>query len=88
VPQLHKKWAQIEEDLGSPIAGKGGCPFHDMYPLAGRLPVRPADEPTLVMIEKGHFVGYFELEGEKGSQVAWATLASPRRGLRQLGRPG
>jgi peptide/nickel transport system ATP-binding protein len=70
VPQLHKKWAQIEEELGSPIAGKGGCPFHDKYPLAGRLPVRPADEPTLVKIEDDHFVGCFELEGETASQVA------------------
>jgi peptide/nickel transport system ATP-binding protein len=70
VPQLHKKWAQIEEELGPPIAGKGGCPFHDMYPLAGRLPVRPADEPTLVQIEDDHFVGCFELEGEKVRQVA------------------
>jgi oligopeptide/dipeptide ABC transporter ATP-binding protein len=70
VPQLHKKWAQIEEDLGAPITGKGDCPFHDMYPLAGRMPVRPADEPTLVQIEDDHFVGCFELESERVSQVA------------------
>jgi len=70
VPQLHKKWAQIEDELSAPIAGKGSCPFHDVYPLAGRLPVRPANEPTLVQIEDGHFVGCFELEGEKAQQVA------------------
>jgi oligopeptide/dipeptide ABC transporter ATP-binding protein len=70
VPQLHKKWAQIEEELAAPIAGKGGCPFHDAYPRAGRLPVTPADEPTLVQIENDHFVGCFELEGETARQVA------------------
>jgi peptide/nickel transport system ATP-binding protein len=70
VPQLHKKWAEIEADLSAPIAGKGGCPFHDAYPLAGRLPERPADEPTLVQIEDDHFVGCFELESEKAQQVA------------------
>jgi oligopeptide/dipeptide ABC transporter ATP-binding protein len=70
VPQLHKKWAEIEAELSAPIAGKGGCPFHDAYPLAGRLPDRPADEPTLVQIEEDHFVGCFELESEKAKQVA------------------
>jgi oligopeptide/dipeptide ABC transporter ATP-binding protein len=70
VPQLHKKWAQIEAELSAPIAGKGGCPFHDTYPLAGRLQVRPASEPTLVQIEDDHFVGCFELEGEKAQEVA------------------
>ncbi len=70
VPQLHKKWTQIEEELSAPIAGKGGCPFHDAYPLAGRLPVRPANEPTLVQIEDDHFVGCFELDSEKAQRVA------------------
>ncbi|MGA3056442.1 MAG: ABC transporter ATP-binding protein [Candidatus Limnocylindrales bacterium] len=70
VPQLHKKWAQIEEELGAPVAGISGCPFHDMYPLAGRMPERPADEPTLVQLEDDHFVGCFELESEKVRQVA------------------
>lgn len=70
VPQLHKKWAQIEEELGAPVAGIGGCPFHDTYPLAGRMPVRPANEPTLVKLEDDHFVGCFELESEKVRQVA------------------
>ncbi len=70
VPQLHKKWAQIEEELGAPVAGQSGCPFHDAYPQAGRLPGRPADEPTLVQIEDDHFVGCFELEGETARRVA------------------
>jgi oligopeptide/dipeptide ABC transporter ATP-binding protein len=70
VPQLHKKWAQIEAELGAPIAGAKGCPFHDKYPMAGRLAVRPADEPTLVEIEDDHFVGCFELDGEKAQKIA------------------
>jgi len=70
VPQLHKKWTQIEDELEPPIAGTGGCPYHDAYPLAGHQGVRPVDEPTLVEIEEGHFVGCFELENETSRQVA------------------
>jgi peptide/nickel transport system ATP-binding protein len=70
VPQLHKKWTQIEDELEPPIAGTGGCPFHNAYPLAGHQAVRPVDEPTLVEIEEGHFVGCFELENETSRQVA------------------
>jgi peptide/nickel transport system ATP-binding protein len=70
VPQLHKKWAQIEEELGPPLGKDGACPFHDAYPNAGHLAVRPADEPTLVEIEEDHFVGCFELAGEKVPKVA------------------
>jgi peptide/nickel transport system ATP-binding protein len=70
VPQLHKKWAQIEEELGSPLGGEDGCPFHDAYPNAGRGAVRPASEPTLVEVEDDHFVGCFELDGEKAQKVA------------------
>ena len=70
VPQLHKKWSQIEAELGAPLAGKTGCPFHDANPLAGRGSERPPDEPTLVQVEDDHFVGCFELESEKAGQVA------------------
>jgi len=70
VPQLHKKWAQIEEELGSPLGKDGSCPFHDAYPNAGRMAVPLVDEPTLVEIEEDHFVGCFELDGEKVPKVA------------------
>jgi peptide/nickel transport system ATP-binding protein len=70
VPQLHKKWVDIEAELRAPIAGRGGCLFHEAYPQAGRGAVRPADEPTLAQIEDDHFVGCFELESEKTRQVA------------------
>jgi peptide/nickel transport system ATP-binding protein len=70
VPQLHKKWAQIEEELGSALGSSAECPFHDAYPRAGRLAIRPADEPTLVEIEPDHFVGCFELDTEKVQNIA------------------
>jgi len=70
VPQLHKKWADIEAELGAPIAGRGGCLFHETYPLAGSAAIRPVDEPTLAQIEDDYFVGCFELESEKNRQVA------------------
>ncbi len=69
VPQLHKKWAQIESELAAPIAGRGGCLFHEAYPLAGRTP-DAKDDPTLAKIEDNHFVGCFELESEKTARVA------------------
>jgi peptide/nickel transport system ATP-binding protein len=70
VPQLHKKWVDIEAELGAPIAGRGGCLFHEMYPQASRAAIRLPDEPTLAQIEDDHFVGCFELEGEEHVQVA------------------
>jgi peptide/nickel transport system ATP-binding protein len=69
VPQLHKKWAQIESELAAPIAGRGGCLFHEAYPLAGRT-ADAKDDPTLAKIEDNHFVGCFELESEKTARVA------------------
>jgi oligopeptide/dipeptide ABC transporter ATP-binding protein len=71
VPQLHKKWADVEADMGAPIGGdKGGCLFHEMYPLAGRSPIPAPDEPTLARIDEDHYVGCFELESEKVTKVA------------------
>jgi peptide/nickel transport system ATP-binding protein len=70
VPQLHKKWAQIEAELSAPIAGRGGCLFHEAYPLAGRSGILAADDPTMAKIEEDHFVGCFELESEKIGRVA------------------
>jgi peptide/nickel transport system ATP-binding protein len=70
VPQLHKKWATIEEELAAPIGGGKDCLFHDAYPLAGRGVVARADEPTLVKIEDDHYVGCFDLDSEKTAKVA------------------
>ena len=69
VPQLHKKWADVEAELGAPIAGKGGCLFHETFPLAGRAGLYLPDDPTMVEIEDDHFVGCFELESEKATSL-------------------
>jgi peptide/nickel transport system ATP-binding protein len=68
VPQLHKKWEDIEAEL-APV-DTDTCPFHDAYPLAGRSLVAAPDEPTLVKIEDDHYVGCFELDSEKAAKVA------------------
>ncbi len=68
VPQLHKKWEDIEAEL-APV-NTDSCPFHDAYPMAGRSAIAAPDEPNLVKIEEDHYVGCFELESEKVSRVA------------------
>jgi len=71
VPQLHKKWAEIEADMAPAIAGKGGCLFHEKFPTAGQSGLYLPDDPTMVEIEDDHFVGCFELDSEKAAvQVA------------------
>jgi oligopeptide/dipeptide ABC transporter ATP-binding protein len=70
VPQLHKKWAQIEAELGPSLGDDGCCPYHDAYPNAGAGVARLAEEPTLVEIEADHHVGCFELDVEKVATVA------------------
>ena len=71
VPQLHKKWVDIEAELGAPVAAGASCLFHDKYPMAGRTGIYAPDEPILAEIEDDHFVGCFELDGEKAArQVA------------------
>jgi oligopeptide/dipeptide ABC transporter ATP-binding protein len=69
VPQLHKKWAQIEAELGpARVAGSGSeCPWHDAHPGAD---ASAADAPGLLEVEPDHFVGCFELENEKAGRVA------------------
>ena len=68
VPQLHKKWEDIEAEL-APVQ-QDSCPFHDAYPTAGRSATPGPDEPTLVKIDDEHYVGCFELDSEKAAKVA------------------
>ncbi len=78
VPQLHKKWADVEAEIrarGGAAAGK--CLFHQAYPAAAKVAVAKrarkgevVDEgPNLVEVEHGHFVGCFDL-GEGSCNVA------------------
>ena len=68
VPQLHKRWEEIEAEL-APVK-QDTCPFHDAYPMAGRSAVADPNEPTLVKIEDDHYVGCFELDSERNARVA------------------
>jgi oligopeptide/dipeptide ABC transporter ATP-binding protein len=68
VPQLHKKWEDVEAEL-APVA-VNVCPFHEAYPTAGRSEFPGQDEPTLVKIDEDHYVGCFELDSEKAARVA------------------
>jgi peptide/nickel transport system ATP-binding protein len=70
VPQLHRKWQQVEADLSAVVPPPDRCLFHAAYPAAGRGPVRIAGEPTLAKIEDDHFVGCFELDEEEAARVA------------------
>jgi peptide/nickel transport system ATP-binding protein len=65
VPQLHRKWAEVEAELRAHgDASAGSCLYHKAYPVAG------PDVPTLAKVEEGHYVGCFGLEGEADGQVA------------------
>jgi oligopeptide/dipeptide ABC transporter ATP-binding protein len=68
VPQLHKKWEDVEAEL-APFASNV-CPFHEAYPTAGRSAFPAENEPTLVKIDDDHYVGCFELDSEKAARVA------------------
>jgi oligopeptide/dipeptide ABC transporter ATP-binding protein len=70
VPQLHKKWADVEAELGDPIRGAGQCLFHEKYPEAVRRPDPGTDEPNMAEIEPDHWVGCFDLESEAVSKIA------------------
>lgn len=63
VPQLHRRWEEVEAELTrrwSSTAG-AGCPVHDRHPKGpGSL---EAEEPTLVEVGPGHFVGCTEADG-------------------------
>ena len=68
VPQLHRKWADIEAEIKAHGGDdSGSCLFHQAYPpTAG---VSAPDAPTLVKVEDDHFVGCFDL-GQGICQVA------------------
>ncbi len=61
VPQLHKKWAQVEAELRARGgSGASTCLFHQAHPpTAGAAD--GADIPTLFEVEPDHFVGCFDL---------------------------
>jgi oligopeptide/dipeptide ABC transporter ATP-binding protein len=59
VPQLHRKWAEVEADLKArerPQAA-GVCPYHQAYPIADA----DGERPAMVQVGGDHYVGCFEL---------------------------
>jgi len=65
VPQLHKKWEQVEVELAAQGAGLSGrCVYHERYPSAGKAPGGDGGPPTLAEAEDGHFVACFRLDGD------------------------
>ena len=62
VPQLHKKWADVEAEIHARGGdGSGTCLFHQAYPPTATGGVSAEDAPTLVKVEDEHFVGCFDL---------------------------
>jgi ABC-type oligopeptide transport system ATPase subunit len=71
VPQLHKKWPELEAALMAERGPTRSCLYHEMYPRetaapgAGAHPavLAPAP-PTLAWVEPDHAVACYELDGE------------------------
>jgi oligopeptide/dipeptide ABC transporter ATP-binding protein len=62
VPQLHKKWAEVEAELQARGADDAGtCPYHRFYRPEDKVGEGPDDRPAMIQVEDDHFVGCFEL---------------------------
>jgi len=72
VPQLHKKWPELEAALLAEHGPTGSCLYHETYPRTTAAPgagARPAvlasPPPTLAWVEPDRAVASYELEGEQ-----------------------
>jgi oligopeptide/dipeptide ABC transporter ATP-binding protein len=62
VPQLHKKWADVEaEILAHGGEDAGVCLYHQAYPPIAQLGSVHDDRPAMVKVDDDHFVGCFNL---------------------------
>ena len=62
VPQLHKKWAEVEAEIQAHGGGGAGvCLYHSAYPPIKKVAGVKDDRPSMVKVEDDHFVGCFEL---------------------------
>jgi peptide/nickel transport system ATP-binding protein len=62
VPQLHKKWAEVEAEIqarGSDDAGT--CLYHRFYRPTELSGDSTEDRPAMIKVEDDHYVGCFEL---------------------------
>jgi oligopeptide/dipeptide ABC transporter ATP-binding protein len=66
VPQLHKKWAQVDAELAAaPAAGDAPeCLYHAMYPGGGN-----GDRPALAEAETDHYVACFRVAADADDQI-------------------
>ena len=72
VPQLHKKWADVEAEIKARGGDdSGACLFHQTYPPKAVSAKTVDNGPTMVQVEEDHFVGCFDL-GEGICRVAVA----------------
>jgi oligopeptide/dipeptide ABC transporter ATP-binding protein len=70
VPQLHKKWAEVEAEIRAHGGDDSGtCLFHRAYPPTAKAGDGADDGPTLFKVEEDHFVGCFDL-GEGTCRIA------------------
>ena len=70
VPQLHKKWAEVEAEIQARGGSDSGtCLYHKAYPPKAQVVGVVDDTPTMVEVEKDHFVGCFDL-GEGTCRLA------------------
>jgi oligopeptide/dipeptide ABC transporter ATP-binding protein len=60
VPQLHRKWAEVEAELRVSNGRDRPCVYHEQYPPGGA----DADRPTLATVEDDHLVACFRAEGD------------------------
>jgi oligopeptide/dipeptide ABC transporter ATP-binding protein len=69
VPQLHRKWREVERDLGQPVELSRGCVYHAIHPETA---ADDGERPLLAQVEDDHFVACFELPGEVPAKGAAA----------------
>jgi ABC-type dipeptide/oligopeptide/nickel transport system ATPase component len=65
VPQLHKRWQDLEADLLAQHGSAGACLYHAMYPREPGEPGAETGSPPLAAVEPDHLVACFGLEGEQ-----------------------
>jgi peptide/nickel transport system ATP-binding protein len=63
VPQLHRKWAEVEAQIRSLESKEeaGVCPYHRTYRPTDLVGDGPEDRPAMIKVSDDHYVGCFEL---------------------------
>jgi peptide/nickel transport system ATP-binding protein len=66
VPQLHKKWSDVETEMARVETGPIGCPYHAAIPVGAGTGLGNGNgaRPQLVEVEPDHLVGCSSLDGD------------------------